>query len=105
MKQSDLKRIIKEEVHREQNLNEGILDSLIMMFLSPKIKREANTIKNSPDWKELVQKINTTRDEMEMYNKRFEKYLAQCKKDVEAARKQGIKVKDCSGLEKYRKQF
>jgi len=105
MKQSELKKIIKEEIDRELSLNEGILDSLIMMFLSPKIKRDVKIIKNSPDWKELVQKINTTRDEMEMYNDRFERYLAQCKKDVEAARKQGIKVKDCSDYEKYRKRF
>ena len=86
-------------------MGEGILDSLIMMFLSPKIKRDVKVIKNSPDWKELVQKINTTRDEFEMFNARFEKYLTQCKKDAEAARKQGIKVKDCSDLEKYRKRF
>lgn len=105
MKRSELNRIIKEEIDRELSLNEGILDSLIMMFLSPKIKRDVKIIKNSPDWKELVQKINTTRNEMEMYNDRFEKYLAQCKKDAEAARKQGIKVRDCSDYEKYRKRF
>lgn len=104
MKRSELKQIIKEEVNRELMM-EGILDSLLMLFLSPKLKRQTDNLKNSPDWQELVQKINTTRDEMEMYNKRFEKYLAQCKKDVEAARKQGIKVKDCSQLEKYKNRF
>jgi hypothetical protein len=104
MKREEIKKIIQEETEAFI-MSEGIIDSLLMMFLSPKLKRQTDDLKNSPDWKELVQKINTTRDEMEMYNKRFEKYLTQCKKDVEAARKQGIKVKDCSQLEKYKKRF
>ncbi len=61
--------------------------------------------KDNDDWNELANKINATRDEMEISNQRFEKYLAKCKKDVEAARKQGIIVKDCSELEKYKKRF
>jgi hypothetical protein len=104
MKKSELKKIIKEEVDRHIMM-EGLIDSIIMMFLSPKIKKEVDVLKKSPDWKELIQKINTTRDEMEMWNSRFEKYLAQCKKEVAAAKKMGIKVKDCSDLEKWKRDI
>lgn len=98
MKQSDLKRIIKEEVDRHLMM-EGIIDTLIMAFLSPKIKKDVSKLKGSAEWKELVQKINTTRDEMEMYNNRLEKYLDNCNKMVLAAKKKGIKVSSCSDIE------
>ena len=91
MKRSELKQIIKEEVNRELMM-EGIIDSLLMLFLSPKIKRDVDKLKGSGEWKELVQKVNTTRDEMEMINKRLEKYLAQYKK-------RGNKLKGCGDLE------
>lgn len=95
MKQSDLKRIIKEEIDRELTLNEGILDSLIMMFLSPKIKREANKLKDSPDWKELMQKMKRNKEEIEMYNDRFEKALKKCKEEQAKSKKLGLKVYPC----------
>lgn len=90
MKRSELNKIIKEEIERELVM-EGIIDSLLMMFLSPKIKRDVKKLKNSPDWKELVQKINTTREEMEMYNKRFEDYLEREKENAEWFKKRGMK--------------
>jgi cell division protein FtsL len=98
MKQSDLKRIIKEEVNRELMM-EGIIDSLIMLFLSPKLKRDTDKLKNSPDWKELVQKINSTREEMDMYNKRLAKYLVDYNKIAADAKKKGLKVKTNSTIE------
>jgi hypothetical protein len=102
MKRSKLKQLM-QEVTEELIISEGIIDSLIMLFLSPKIKKDVNILKNSPDWKELIHKINTTRDEMELWNGRLERYLAQCKKQVAAAKKMGIKIKDCSDLEKWEK--
>lgn len=98
MKQSDLKRIIKEEVNRELMM-EGIIDSLVMLFLSPKLKRDVDKLKGSGEWKELVQKINSTRDEMEMINKRLEKYLDNCNKTVAQYKKKGIKLKGCGDIE------
>ena len=90
MKKSELKKIIKEEVDRHI-IMEGLIDSIIMMFLSPKIKKDVNKLKGSPEWKELMQKINTTRDEIDMYNDRFEKYLKLMKRDELEAKKHGYK--------------
>jgi len=74
MKQSDLKRIIKEEVNRELMM-EGIIDSLVMLFIAPKLKKDIKKLKNSPEWKEWMQKLNSTRQEMEMYSDRLESRL------------------------------
>jgi hypothetical protein len=84
--------------------NSNGLWSNVEKIVSTKSYIKKNDIDND-DWNELVNKINTSRVEMEMSNQRFEKYLAKCKKDVEAARKQGIIVKDCSELEKYKKRL
>jgi hypothetical protein len=98
MKRSKLKELINE-IDKELIIAEGIIDSLISLFLSPKIKRDVNLLKGSPEWIEIVHKLNTTRDEMEQYNKRAEEYLKRCKETVAAARKAGYKVDNCSDLE------
>jgi hypothetical protein len=91
MKRSKLIQIIKEEVKREIMI-EGIIDSLIALFLSPKIKKDVKKLKGSPEWIELVHKLNATREEMEIYNKRFEDSLDRLKKSEAAAKKAGIKL-------------
>ncbi len=91
MKRSELIQIIKEEVKREVMI-EGIIDSLISLFLSPKIKKDIKKLKGSPEWVELVRKLNATREEMEMFNNRFEDSLSRLKKSEAAAKKAGIKL-------------
>jgi hypothetical protein len=98
MKRSKLIQIIKEEVNREIII-EGIIDKLLWLFLSPKVKKDVDLLKGSAEWKELVHKLNTTRDEMEMYNNQAEEYLKRCKERVAAAKKQGFKVSNCNDLE------
>ncbi len=102
MKRSKLIQIIKEEVNREIII-EGIIDKLLWLFLSPKVKKDVSKLKGTPEWKELVQKINTTRDEFDFFNKRFEKRLEDCKKMVTRSKKMGYDIGDCSDLEKYKK--
>ena len=97
MKRNDRKLV--QEALQASMISEGIIDSLLMMFLSPKLKRDTDKLKNSPDWKELVQKINSTRDEMDMYNKRLSKYLIDYNKIVADAKKKGIKVKPNATIE------
>lgn len=103
MKRSKLTEIIKEEVKRHFII-EGIVDSLVMMFLSPKVKKDVDKLKNSPEWIEIVHKLNTTRSEMEMYNKRAEEYLKKCKELEAQAKKQGYKISNCDPLEKSLKK-
>jgi len=94
MKREEIKKIIQEETEAFL-IGEGIIDSLVMMFLSPKIKRDVKNLKNSPDWKELMQKMQRNKEEIEMYNDRFEKALKKCKDEQIKSRKLGLKVYPC----------
>ena len=85
------------------NNSKGLFDNIENIVTTKSYIKKIE--EDNDERKELVNRINATREEMEMSNERFEKYLAKCKKDVEAARKQGIIVKDCSELEKYKKRF
>jgi hypothetical protein len=75
MKREEIKKIIKEETEAFI-LGEGLIDALAMLFISPKLKKDVKKLKNSPEWKEWMQKLNSTRQEMEMYSDRLESRLA-----------------------------
>lgn len=104
MKQNKLQKIIKEEIQKEI-ISEGIVDSLLSLFIGPKIRKDVNKLKNSPEWKELLAKINTTRDEIEMYNDRFEKLIKKCKEEEAYAKRKGFKlVASCDDIYKNRRK-
>lgn len=80
MKRSRINQIIKEEVERGI-LMEGILDSLIMMFIKPKLKKDIKKLKNSPEWIEMELKTKLYQKEIESYNKQLERYLKEIEKN------------------------
>jgi hypothetical protein len=97
MKREEIKKIIKEETEAFI-LGEGIIDSLIMMFISPKLKRDVKKLKNSPEWKEWMQKLNTTRQEMELYNDRLEQRLKWYDELEKNPEKYGLNTKDIKAM-------
>ena len=97
MKREEIKKIIKEETEAFI-MSEGILDSLIMMFISPKLKRDVKKLKNSPEWKEWMQKLNTTRQEMELYNDRLEQRLKWYDELEKNPEKYGLNAKDIKSM-------
>ena len=74
MKREEIKKIIQEETDAFL-LAEGLIDSLVSLFIAPKLKKDIKKLKNSPEWKEWMQKLNSTRQEMEMYSDRLESRL------------------------------
>jgi hypothetical protein len=74
MNREEIKKIIKEETEAFL-IGEGLIDALAMLFISPKLKKDVKKLKNSPEWKEWMQKLNSTRQEMEMYSDRLETRL------------------------------
>lgn len=74
MKREEIKKIIQEETEAFL-IGEGLIDSLVSLFIAPKLKRDVKKLKNSPEWKEWMQKLNSTRQEMEMYSDRLETRL------------------------------
>ena len=73
MKRNDRKLV--QEALQASMISEGLIDSLVSLFIAPKLKRDVNKLKNSPEWKEWMQKLDSTRKEMEMYSDRLESRL------------------------------
>jgi hypothetical protein len=96
MKRSELKSIIKEEVNRAV-LIEGIIDKLLMLFIGPKLQRDINTLKTSTEWKELMQKVKVTADEIETIQNRLKSEVERCKKLNAQAKRLGLKQFPCGG--------
>ena len=98
MKREEIKKIIKEETEAFL-ISEGILDSLIMMFLSPKIKKDVDMLKGSPEWLEWQQQALTAKKNMDLANERLEKKVIEYTKTAKKARAMGIKVKSWEDLQ------
>ena len=91
MKRNDRKLV--QEALQASMISEGLIDSLVSLFIAPKLKRDVNKLKNSPEWKEWMQKLDSTRKEMEMYSDRLEarlKYYDELEKNPE---KYGVTAK------------
>ena len=66
MNKKELRKIIREELLKEankSNLNEGLLEKLLMVFLSPLIRREVKKIKNDPEIKAAEQSVQYAIDQ------------------------------------------
>lgn len=74
MKRNDHKLV--QEALEASMISEGLIDSLVSLFIAPKLKKDIKKLKDSPEWKEWMQKLNSTRQEMEMYSDRLESRLA-----------------------------
>lgn len=73
----------------------GLIDSILGFF----VNRDIDKLQNSEEWKDLVNKINDTRHEMDNYNEHLEEYLEEYNKIVANAKKKGIKVKPDATIE------
>ncbi len=86
------------------NNTKGLFDNVEYVFTTKSfifrnLNKDIDKLQNSDDWQELVQKINSTRDEMDISLKQQEKLLENCKKTVAQYKKKGIILKGCEDLE------
>ena len=86
------------------NNSKGLFDNVEYVFTTKSfifrnLNKDIDKLQNSDDWQELVQKINSTRDEMDISLKQQEKLLENCKKTVAQYKKKGIILKGCEDLE------
>ena len=67
MNKQEIRKMIREELlHETSNkskLNEGLLEKLLMAFLSPMIKREVKKIKNDPEIKAAEESVKIAIDQ------------------------------------------
>jgi hypothetical protein len=73
----------------------GLIDGILGFF----VNRDIDKLQNSEEWKELVNKINDNRHDMDNYNEQLEAYLEEYNKIVANAKKKGIKVKPDATIE------
>ncbi len=100
MKREEIKKIIKEETEAFL-IGEGLIDSLVSLFIAPKLKKDIKKLKNSPEWKEWMQKIKSTSQEMEMINDRMEarlKYYDELEKNADKLGLSPSKIKTMRDL-------
>ena len=64
-KRKKLREILIKEMDKG-TLNEGILEKLLMAFLSPMIKREIKKIKNDPEIKAAEEGVKTAIDQWKL---------------------------------------
>jgi hypothetical protein len=109
MKKSELKQIIKEEYQKMNKNNksilteESIITKILYLFLSPKVKRDVNKIKKSPEYIELEQQASIAAKSLEAINKKLERAYRDQDTNIKSMQKAGIKITtDMSPKEKFK---
>jgi len=89
-----LKKLISEEVKkvRLEILEENILSDLLALFLTPKVKKAVNILRDDPEFVKLEKKIKDTQIEINAITKRLEKNLTEREKHLANMKSLGIKV-------------
>jgi hypothetical protein len=89
-----LKKLIKEEVYnfRLSIINENILQDIMSLILTPRLKKAIKSIKADPEYKELEQQIKKSKEELELITKRLERNLERRSELVKDMNKAGIDV-------------
>lgn len=112
MKLSHIRKIIKEEVaavkasrllseihsvEKEYDnaltLHEGVVASILNLFIEPKVRKKAEAIKNSAEYKELEQQIKTSSEALNQLTKRLKTKIDEYEVMIKNLQQDGIDVK------------
>ena len=89
----NLKSLLAESYNRKLSiLNETILNDIMALILTPKLKKAMPSLKADPEFKELEKQIKLAKEELEAIAKRLERNLDKRKSIVADMNKAGIKV-------------
>ena len=89
----NLKSLLAESYNRKLSiLNETILNDIMALILTPKLKKAMSSLKADPEFKELEKQIKLAKEELEAIAKRLERNLDKRKSIVADMNKAGIKV-------------
>ena len=95
MKKSQLKQIIREEYHNVTGnmlTEESIITKILYLFLSPKVKKDIEKVKNSPEYIELERQASLLAKTLEPINRRLDRIYNDRLELEKDAKKYGIKV-------------
>jgi chromosomal replication initiation ATPase DnaA len=73
-------------------LDENIVHDIMMLVLSPKVKKAMKTLKKDPEFIELERQIKRSKEEMEMIAKRIERNMEKRQGYINDLKKAGVKV-------------
>jgi len=89
----NFKSLLAESYNRKLSiLNENILNDIMALILTPKLKKAMSSLKADPEFKELEKQIKLAKEELEAIAKRLERNLDKRKSIVADMNKAGIKV-------------
>jgi uncharacterized protein (UPF0335 family) len=73
MKLSKIKSVISEQLSKSGNpITEGLLEKILLLILSPKVRRDAEKLKNSPEWKNLQARLKQSVENLKGLEKEAE---------------------------------
>lgn len=73
MKLSKIKAVISEQLSiSNRPLTEGLLEKVLLLILSPKVRRDAERLKNSPEWKNLQARLKQSVENLKVIEKEAE---------------------------------
>lgn len=119
MKKPHLTHIIKEEIgnikkqllinelkvyNDKVNLHENLIDSILQLFLEPKVRKKAEAIKNSPEYKELHQQIKISSESINQLTKQLKRKINDYESLISDLQKSGIPAKMGDSIDKIYKK-
>jgi uncharacterized protein (UPF0335 family) len=73
MKLSKIKSVISEQLSKSGTpITEGLLEKILLLILSPKVRRDAEKLKNSPEWKNLQARLKQSVENLKGLEKEAE---------------------------------
>jgi hypothetical protein len=108
MKLSKLRSILTEEISKYNTnpvITEGLVDKLIALVLAPKVRRDADKLKRSPEYQALVAQAKQALEGLEVVNKQLEQAYRRREQLEKEAERYGIKLKPYATTDELVAQF
>ena len=104
---SQLRESITSSVQNFKNLHlvqEHILSGMIALFLEPKVRKQAEALKNSPEYKELMHQMKQSTDSLNALTTRLKKEVDKYNTNLKSMQKAGVKVKPGMDIKQMAKE-
>ena len=86
-------------------IQESIIGSILNLFLEPKFRKGADALKDSPEYKELVQQMEISTKLLNRLTDKLKNKVSEYQKSMDSMQKAGIKVKSGMNPEQMYKEF
>lgn len=91
---------IEKEYDKSLSLFEGVVASILNLFLEPKVRRKAEAIKNSAEYKELEQQIKVSSESLNQLTKQLRQKVNEYEQLIKNLQQDGIDVRMGDSMER-----